>query len=115
MLVLDGTCMRAGIIHVLAALLIAVFAIGSPLSAQAECAECQDCSTGAPAQSDVPCPEKGLVCQAAQACAGQVQKAAPAQINPYDLGVGGRAAFGDGSSIAVKSANLTPETAPPRV
>jgi hypothetical protein len=106
--------MRASVIHILVALLIAVFAIGSPPPAQAACAECQDCSTEAPAKNDVPCPEKGLACQVAQACASQVQKA-PVQINVCDLGVGDRDAFGFSSSIAIKSAYLTPETAPPRV
>lgn len=105
--------MRASIVHILVALLIAVFAIGSPLPAQAECAECQDCSSEVPAKNDVPCPEKGLVCQVAQACASQVQKA-PAQINFHDLSIAGRVAFGSSSSIVIKSAYLTPETAPPR-
>ena len=105
--------MRATVVHILAVLLIALFAIGSPTLAKVGCETCQDCSTGAPAKSEVPCPEKGLVCQVAQACAGQVQKA-PAQIIIRDLGDGGRATFGSNSSMAVKSAYLTPETAPPR-
>lgn len=104
--------MRATIVHILAVLLIAILAIGSPPPAKADCAKCQDCSTEAPAKNGVPCPEKGLVCPAAQACASQAQKA-PAQINIDDLDAG-KAAFGLSSSIAIKSAYLTPETAPPR-
>jgi hypothetical protein len=104
--------MRAILVHVLAVLLIAIFAIGSP-PAKADCAKCQNCSTQAPARNDVPCPEKGLVCQVAQVCASQVQKA-PVPTNVGDLDDAGTAAFGLSSSIAIKSAYLTPETAPPR-
>ena len=105
--------MRATVVHILTALLIAIFAIGLPLPAKAGCEECRNCSTESPAKSNVPCPEKGLVCQVAQACASQVQKA-PIQINFDNLGDRGQAVFGPSSSIAVKSAYLTPETAPPR-
>jgi hypothetical protein len=105
--------MRAIVVHILAVLLVAIFAIGSPPPAKADCAKCHDCSTEAPAKQDMPCPEKGLVCQVAQACANQVQKA-PAQINIGDLDDAEKAAFGLSSSIAIKSAYLTPETAPPR-
>src|SRR5262245_51294808 len=104
--------MRAILVHILAVLLIAIFAIGSPPPAKADCAKCHDCSTEAPAKNDVPCPEKGLICQVAQACASQAQKA-PAQIDIGDLDAG-KAAFGASSSSAIKSAYLTPETAPPR-
>ena len=105
--------MRATVVHILAALLIAIFAIGSPPPAKADCAKCHDCSTEAPAKNDVPCPEKGLVCQVAQTCASQVQKA-PAQPNFDALVDAGKAGFGLGVSIAIKSTYLTPETAPPR-
>lgn len=112
-LVLYGRSMRAILIHVLAVLLIAIFTMGSQPPAKADCATCHDCSTEAPVKNDMPCPEKGLICQVAQACAGQAQKA-PAQINFVDLDDAGKAAFNLSSSIAIKSAYLTPETAPPR-
>jgi hypothetical protein len=105
--------MRAIHVHVLAVLLIAIFAIGSPSPAKADCAKCQDCSTQAPAKNDVPCPEKGLVCQVAQSCASQVQKA-PAPTDNSDLDDAGMAAFGLSPSITINSTYLTPETAPPR-
>jgi hypothetical protein len=106
--------MRAILVHVLAVLLIATFAIGSPSPAKADCVTCDDCSTGAPAKNDVPCPENGLVCQVAQTCASQVQKKAPVQLNIDALADAGEAGFGFGVSIAIKSTYLTPETAPPR-
>jgi hypothetical protein len=105
--------MRAIVVHILAALLIAIFAVGSQPPAKADCMKCHDCSTEAPAKNDVPCPEKGLVCQVAQTCASQVQKA-PAPINSVDVATTGSATFGYGVAIAIKSAYLTPETAPPR-
>ena len=105
--------MRAIVVHILAALLIAIFAIGSPQPAKADCAKCHDCSTGAPAKNDAPCPEKGFVCQFAQTCASQLQKA-PAQINVDEIADTGEASFRFGASIAIKSTYLTPETAPPR-
>jgi hypothetical protein len=106
--------MRAILVHVLAVLLIAIFAIGSPPAAKADCVKCHDCSTGAPAKNDAPCPENGLVCQVAQTCASQVQKKAPVQLNIDALADVGETSFGFGVSIAIKSTYLTPETAPPR-
>ena len=105
--------MRAILVHVLAVLLIAIFSLGSPPPAKADCVKCHDCSTEAPAKNGVPCPEKGLVCQVAQTCASQVQKA-PVQLNIDALADAGEAGFGLGASIAIKSTYLTPETAPPR-
>lgn len=105
--------MRVFFVHILAVLLIAIFAIGSPQPAKADCEKCHDCSTEAPAKSDAPCPEKGLACQIAQACASQAQKA-PAKIDVADLHDVGKVTFSLSSSIAIKSAYLTPETAPPR-
>jgi hypothetical protein len=106
--------MRAILVHVLAVLLIAIFAIGSPPPAKADCAKCEDCSTQGPAKNDVPCPEKGLACQIAQTCVSQVQKKAPVQVSIDALADAGEAGFGFGVSIAIKSTYLTPETAPPR-
>ena len=98
--------MRARIIHVLVVLLIAVFAIGEPVPAKADCRTCDGCTIETPVNNDAPCQEKAFVCQVSQGCASQTQKA-PAQL---DIG-----AFGLSWSIAVKSAYLTPETAPPRL
>ena len=74
--------------------------------------KCHDCSSEAPAKNDGPCPDKGLVCQVTQTCAAQLQKA-PA-FPADELSVAGKAVYGFGSLIAIKSVYLTPETAPPR-
>ena len=105
--------MRASIVHLLVALLIAVFAVGAPLPAQADCAQCQDCTLESPAKNDIPCPQKSLACQA-QNCAGQQQKM-PAQTTGRVVQHGAKAAFGQASAVAIKLADITPETAPPRV
>lgn len=105
--------MRALVVHILAVLLIAIFALGAPQPATADCVKCHDCETGAPANNNAPCPEKGMVCQVAQTCASQVQKS-PAQLNVDELRATGQPSFNFGFSIAFKSAYLTPETAPPR-
>lgn len=101
-------------IHFLVALLIAAFAIGAPLPAQADCAQCDDCSTKAPAKNKAPCSEKGLTCQIATSCVSQLQKV-PAQIPVQPADDGRLVAFGYASSVAMKSAFITPETAPPRL
>ena len=106
--------MRMGVLHVVVALLIAVFAVGTPLPARADCVECQGCTAEAPAKNDAPCPEKGFVCQIASSCASQVQKV-PAHIVSQAAVAVSSIAFGYGSSIAHKSAFITPETAPPRL
>lgn len=106
--------MRMGILYLVVPLLIAVFVIGTPLPAQSDCVECQGCTNEAPAENDAPCPEKGLVCQLASSCASQVQKA-PARIVGLVAVDIGSVALGYGSSIALKSAFITPETAPPRL
>jgi hypothetical protein len=105
--------MRLSFMHLLVALLIAVFAIGVPPPAQAACAECVDCSTEAPAKNEVPCPEKGLVCQIATSCTSQLQKMPAHTVIAADLS-SGRAVFGDVDDIAVKLAFIKPETSPPR-
>ncbi len=106
--------MRMGILYVVVALLIAVFAIGTPLPAQADCVDCQDCTTEAPAKNDAPCPEKGLACQIASSCASQIQKA-PALITIQAIDDASAAAFDRVPAIATKSAFIAPETAPPRL
>lgn len=104
--------MRGKVVHLLVALLIAVFAIGAPQAAQADCATCDDCTTEAPAKNETRCLQKGLVCQIASSCASQVQKA-PAQIAIQDDATSA-VVFGYASSAVGKSAFVTPETAPPR-
>jgi hypothetical protein len=106
--------MRESLLRLLAILLIAALSLGAPLPAQADCAECQDCTTEAPARNDVPCPEKGLACQIASSCASQVQKL-PAQIAIQPIDDASAAAFDRVPTIATKSAFITPETAPPRL
>lgn len=106
--------MRASIIHVLIALLIAVVAVGEPAPAKADCRTCEGCPTEAPLKNDAPCQDKALVCQVAQSCASQTQKA-PAHLDIDDRYDARGAAFGVKASFAVKSAYLTPETAPPRL
>jgi hypothetical protein len=106
--------MRASIIHVLVALLIAVFAVGEPVPAKADCRPCEGCPTETPVKNGAPCQDKAFVCQAAQGCASQTQKA-PAQLDIDDRDDARGAAFSFSASIAVKLAYLTPETAPPRL
>jgi hypothetical protein len=105
--------MRASFVHLLVAVLIAVFAIGASRAALADCAKCAACTVEVPAKNDPPCPQKGQVCQMAQSCSGQVQKMpAPSAIHPVQLA--SRVTFGRGSTAAVKLTHITPETAPPR-
>jgi hypothetical protein len=105
--------MRRSLVHLLAALLIAVFATGAPPPAQAECAECVDCSTEAPAKNETPCPERGLACQISTSCASQIQKMSPHTVIAGDLS-SGKAIFDNADDIAVKPAFVKPETSPPR-
>ena len=104
--------MRLSFVHLLVALLIAVFAIGAPLPAKADCAKCHDCSSEAPAKNETPCPEKGLACQIATNCSAQLQKMpVPSVISELSSGT---APFGDVDDIAIKLAFIKPETSPPR-
>jgi hypothetical protein len=105
--------MRATVVHILASLLIAIFAVGSPSPAKADCMTCGGCPIEVPAKNHAPCPEKGLVCPVTQTCASQVQKA-PAPTTTDELADADGAPYGVGTVIAIKSAYLTPETAPPR-
>ena len=105
--------MRVSFVHMLVALLIAIFAIGSPLPAQADCAKCDDCSVQEPAKNEAPCQQKGLACQIAQTCATQLQKMPVHAVTVGTLS-SGEAIFGEADDIAVKLALLKPETSPPR-
>jgi hypothetical protein len=106
--------MRASLIRVLVCLLIAVFAIGEPVPAKADCRVCEGCPVDAPAKNDAPCQDKALACQVAQTCASQTQKA-PAQLTVGDRDDARGASFASSLSMAVTSADLSPETAPPRL
>jgi len=105
--------MRLSFAYLLVALLMAIFAIGSPQPALAECAKCADCGTEAPAKNEAPCPEKGIVCQVAATCANQVQKMPVPAVIAGDMSAG-KAIFATAAEIAVKLAFSKPETSPPR-
>ena len=105
--------MRLSFVHLLVALLIAIFAIGAPRPAQAECAKCVDCSTQMPAKSEAPCPDKAIVCQVTTSCASQLQKM-PATAAAADDISGCKAVFRAIDDIAANLTSLKPETSPPR-
>lgn len=111
--VLYGRSMRAMVVHILAVLLIAIFAIGAPPPALAECAKCVDCSTRIPAKNEAPCPERVIVCQVATTCANQIQKMPVPAVIAGDM-PSDKAIFATTSDIAVKLAFVKPETSPPR-
>lgn len=105
--------MRLSFVHLLAALLIAIFAIGAPPPAQAECAKCVDCSTQMPAKSEAPCPDRAIVCQVANSCASQIQKMSTLAVLADDMSFR-KAIFANGADIAIKLVFTKPETSPPR-
>lgn len=109
----DGS-MRLSVIHVVLALLFAVFAIGAPLPVQADCTTCQDCTVDAPAKDDGSCPHEAAVCQLAPTCSNQLQRM-PAHLTIRAWRSAVKVAFGDTFSIAIKLAQIPPETAPPRL
>lgn len=106
--------MRLSLVHLLVILLVAVFAMGAPAPAQADCATCQDCSVDAPANKEAPCPETGLACQIAPSCGSQAQKM-PAQAFIVGALASGKAAFSAAADAAAKPAFTKPETSPPRL
>jgi hypothetical protein len=105
--------MRIGILYVVIGLLIAIFAIGAAPPAKADCAKCHDCSTEVPAKNETPCPEKGIVCQIATTCAGQLQKMPVPAVIARDMSAG-TSIFAIAADIAIKLAFAKPETSPPR-
>jgi len=54
-----------------------------------------------------------MACQVAQTCVGQMQKA-PAQLGIHAAVEASKGIFSSNPSVAIKSAYLTPEIAPPR-
>ena len=105
--------MRLSFVHPLVALLIAIFAIGAPPPAKADCLKCHDCSTEAPTKNETPCPEKDIVCQVATTCASQVQKMPVPAVIAGDMSAGA-SIFATAADIAIKLAFVKPETSPPR-
>ena len=104
--------MRITLSHLLAVLLIAVWAIGMPIPAKADCQDVSGCK-GATSSMDGSCGQKGEPCKIAQNCAGQIQKL-PSQVTTAPLWVPLKATFAAPSDDDVRSAFVTPETAPPR-
>ncbi|HEX6118566.1 MAG TPA: hypothetical protein VFZ03_03885 [Dongiaceae bacterium] len=105
--------MRLSLIHVLMSLLIAIFALGAPSAAQADCARCSDCSAR-PTNNEVPYSHKSLACQITLNCTGQIQKM-PVQTATTGEQSSVEAAFGELADAAVKLALIKPETSPPRL
>jgi len=106
--------MRRRLAHLLIALLIAAFAIGAPLPAQADCAQCDACTTEAPLPDQTPCGDQGVVCNLGQSCSGQAQKMPAYTDVDRDSDVAG-IAFGRAARDALASTVIAPETAPPRL
>ncbi|WP_119304877.1 hypothetical protein [Dongia deserti] len=106
--------MRAATIHLLTALLIAIFAIGAPLSVRADCLACQDCTVTAPAADHAPCPEATLVCQLSQTCASQAQTMLPRSTAGAMWMLAGTT-YDQAPAAAVELTYILPETAPPRI
>jgi hypothetical protein len=106
--------MRAAILHMLVAVLIAVFAIGMPQSVHADCLTCPDCNVASPAKDHIPCSQGTLVCQPGQSCANQMQKM-PAQTTIGAAQSSAEAIFGEAATAAIKLAHIPPDTAPPRL
>lgn len=106
--------MRLSLAHFLVALLIAVFAIGAPIPAKADCHGSGECNIAAAGKADGSCDLKGEPCKVAQNCAAQVLKM-PAQ-ESFGIGSGmSKVAFASLSNDDVASASITPETSPPRI
>jgi hypothetical protein len=106
--------MRLSVIHVLLAFLIAAFAIGTPLPVRADCTTCRDCAVDTPAKDQGSCPHEAAVCQVASTCSNLLQKM-PAQLTVGASHTAAKIAFGETFSLAIKLADITPETAPPRL
>lgn len=105
--------MRRSIINVLIAVLIAIFAIGTPIAAKAACSGSSECYvTGADAANGS-CDQKGQPCKVVQNCAGQVLKM-PAQASYRIASDASRVAFAIPSTDDLSSVFVTPETSPPR-
>ncbi|HET6159935.1 MAG TPA: hypothetical protein VFE34_16440 [Dongiaceae bacterium] len=105
--------MRLTLSHLLAVLLIAVWAIGLPAPAKADCLAADGCKGVAAGMADGSCGQKGEACKFAQSCAAQIQKL-PSEAAVAPAVVVLKAAFAAPSDDDVPSAFITPETAPPR-
>lgn len=106
--------MRLSLINFVVALLIAVFAIGAPIPAKADCAGQGACSIDVGDMTGGACGAKGEPCKVAQNCAVQPLKM-PAQAT---IGVAvsvSEATFAAPADEMLASAFIIPETAPPRL
>lgn len=104
--------MRRTLVHVLAAILLAIFAIVEPASVRADCEACSDC-TVAKVGERAPCSHGQPVCQTGQGCVSLAQKLPMQAGIPVARTLSG-GAFGDVTAAAIKSSHIQPETAPPR-
>jgi hypothetical protein len=105
--------MRRSVVNVLVALLIAIFAIGAPIPAKADCSSSGDCSEAAAGMADGSCDLKGEPCKVAQNCAAQILKM-PAQTSIRLATNISKVAFAFPSNEDVCSTSVTPEISPPR-
>ena len=97
----------------LVVLLIAAFAVGTPIPAQASCQDSSDCNLVKAGLADGSCDQKGEPCKIAQNCASPLQKM-PAFSAIRVLPDVAQTQYGPLSSDAIASAFVLPETAPPR-
>jgi hypothetical protein len=105
--------MRSIFTHVLAALLIVMLAIGAPIPAKADCLGVDGCKSPAAGMADGSCGLKGEPCKVAQNCAAQIAKM-PVQASIRLSPDPSKVAFAALANDEVRSALVTPETAPPR-
>jgi hypothetical protein len=105
--------MRQSVIHVLVALLIAIFAIGTPIPAKTDCAGSGACNVAGDGMANGSCDLKGEPCKIAQNCAGQVLKM-PGQASFRGASGASKFVFAIPSDDDLSSASITPEISPPR-
>ena len=106
--------MRLRLAHFLVALLIAVFAIGAPIPAKADCHGSSDCNVVAAGKADGSCGLKGEPCKVAQNCTAQILKMPAPESFRVVLGMS-KVAFAPLSNDDVASTSIIPETSPPRI
>ena len=105
--------MRSIFTHVLAALLIVMLAIGAVIPAKADCLGADGCKSAAAGMADGSCGLKGEPCKVAQNCAAQIAKM-PVQASIRLFLDPSKIAFAALANDDIRSAFVTPETAPPR-
>lgn len=105
--------MRQSLTTVLIVLLIAIFAIGTPIPAKASDCFGGDRNVAGDGMTGGSCDLKGEPCEAAQICAGQVLKM-PAQAWFRAASATSKIAFAIPPNDDLSSASITPEISPPR-